>query len=133
MLPADPRINCGLGDASVGSEDSASQDPLPHVFPREMSTYFSDFAVFFGFSEGLQHTSFSEVLSDLVAQHVESHLGANQSSLTAHPLPSAQGLVQSGSDPLPDLSIRRSVQSLQADVSVGVTRGRRCPSIDQLS
>ena len=89
-----------------------------------MSTFFSDFAAFFGFSEGPQHASISDMVSDLVARHVDSHLATNQSSLTAYPLPSAHGPVQSGTDPLPDLGDRQSVQSLEADVSVGGSRGQ---------
>ena len=105
---------------SVGPEDSVSQA----TFPREVNQFFHDFASFFGFSQGMQHSSFSEMVSDLVTQQVELQLAAKQSSLSALPLSSAKSLVQSSSNPLPDLSDRQGVQSPQADVSVGGSRGQ---------
>ena len=64
------------------------------------------------------------MVSDLVAQQVKCQLAAKQSSLSALPLSSAKRLVESSSNPLPDLSARQSVESLEADVSVGGSRGQ---------
>ena len=125
VLSDDPLHDGGSVRGSVGFEDSVSQTHAPGTSLRkEANQFFSDFAAFFGFSKGLQHSSFSELVSDLVAQHVDRHLAAHQSSLPAHSLSSAHGPVESGSNPPPDLSARQSVESLQADVSVEGSRGQ---------
>ena len=81
-----------------------SQAPFPAN--SDLTKFFSDFSAFFGFSKGFKHTSFSDMVSDVVAQQLENRF-TNQISLTAS---------QSTTNPLPNL---RTTQKEGAGVGSG--------------
>lgn len=123
--PAPSGLDSGFVHGSVGPDDSVSQIPSSSKdSPWDMSTFFKWFASFLGLSEGSQQGYLPAMLSALVAKEIESRLAANTASFPATFLPSAQGAVQSTTNPLSGLDARQSMQLFLADVPVGGNQGQ---------